>query len=100
MLNQARKNVPTSALIWVTAARLQESSGNTSGIRKIIQRAMDSLRANGVKIDRRQWLQMAEDSENLGYTATTDALVDLTIDTNMDMTDSKVVPMGTCGRGF
>ncbi|KAF4690161.1 Pre-mRNA-processing factor 6 [Perkinsus olseni] len=89
VLNQARKNVPTSALIWVTAARLQESSGNTSGIRKIIQRAMDSLRANGVKIDRRQWLQMAEDSENLGYTATTDALVDLTIDTNMDMTDSK-----------
>ncbi|ELK28472.1 Pre-mRNA-processing factor 6 [Myotis davidii] len=57
VLNKARENIPTDRHIWVTAAKLEEANGNTQMVEKIIDRAITSLRANGVEINREQWIQ-------------------------------------------
>lgn len=58
VLNKARENIPTDRHIWVTAAKLEEANGNTQMVEKIIDRAITSLRANGVEINREQWIQV------------------------------------------
>uniref|UniRef100_A0A671L1M0 Pre-mRNA-processing factor 6 n=1 Tax=Sinocyclocheilus anshuiensis TaxID=1608454 RepID=A0A671L1M0_9TELE len=57
VLNKARENIPTDRHIWITAAKLEEANGNTQMVEKIIDRAITSLRANGVEINREQWVQ-------------------------------------------
>ena len=63
VLNKARENVPTDRQIWITAAKLEEANGNIPMIDKIIERALSSLRANGVEINREQWIEDAESCE-------------------------------------
>lgn len=58
VLNKARENIPTDRHIWTTAAKLEEANGNTQMVEKIIERAITSLRANGVEINREQWIQV------------------------------------------
>ena len=58
VLNKARENIPTDRHIWITAAKLEEANGNTQMVEKIIDRAITSLRANGVEIHREQWIQV------------------------------------------
>lgn len=58
VLNKARENIPTDRHIWITAAKLEEANGNTQMVEKIIDRAITSLRANGVEINREQWIQV------------------------------------------
>lgn len=65
VLNKAREAVPTDAQIWFTAAMLEESHGNEAIVEKIIERAIKSLRANGVVIDREAWMKEAETCERL-----------------------------------
>lgn len=57
-MNKARENIPTDRHIWTTAAKLEEANGNTQMVEKIIERAITSLRANGVEINREQWIQV------------------------------------------
>lgn len=57
-MNKARENIPTDRHIWITAAKLEEANGNTQMVEKIIDRAITSLRANGVEINREQWIQV------------------------------------------
>ena len=52
VLNKARQAVPTDTSVWVTAAKLEEAQGNLKMVHKIISRGIESLRANGVVIDR------------------------------------------------
>lgn len=52
VLNKARQAVPTDTSVWVTAAKLEEAQGNLKMVYKIISRGIESLRANGVVIDR------------------------------------------------
>lgn len=59
VLNKARENIPTDRHIWITAAKLEEANGNTQMVEKIIDRAITSLRANGVEINREQWIQVS-----------------------------------------
>lgn len=61
VLNKARENIPTDRHIWITAAKLEEANGNTQMVEKIIDRAITSLRANGVEINRDQWIQVSSD---------------------------------------
>lgn len=61
VLNKARENIPTDRHIWITAAKLEEANGNTQMVDKIIDRAITSLRANGVEINREQWIQVSFD---------------------------------------
>lgn len=58
VLNQARQHIPTEPAIWINAAKLEEAQGNTSMVPKIIDRAVISLTANSVVIDRDSWLKV------------------------------------------
>ena len=66
VLNKARENVPTDRQIWITAAKLEETQGNIQMVQKIIDRALSSLTANGVEINREQWLKDAMETEKSG----------------------------------
>lgn len=66
VLNKARENVPTDRQIWITAAKLEETQGNIQMVQIIIDRALSSLTANGVEINREQWLKDAMETEKSG----------------------------------
>lgn len=74
VLNKARENIPTDRHIWITAAKLEEANGNTQMVEKIIDRAITSLRANGVEINREQWIQVRLAGATVS-TLNTDALL-------------------------
>ena len=57
VLNRARLAVPTEASVWLTAAKLEEAHGRAAMVPKIVARALKSLAANSVVIDREQWLK-------------------------------------------
>uniref|UniRef100_A0A8C3TKG8 Pre-mRNA-processing factor 6 n=1 Tax=Catharus ustulatus TaxID=91951 RepID=A0A8C3TKG8_CATUS len=75
VLNKARKNIPMDRHIWITAAKLEEANGNAQMVEKIIERAITSLRANGVEINREQWIQDAEECGKAGSVATCQAII-------------------------
>lgn len=81
VLNEARKKIPTSLLIWVNAARLQERGAKMGGVDvdKLFPRAIESLKANGVSMDRDTWLKHAEEAEKSNYPKTCAAIVNATI---------------------
>ena len=58
VLNRARLAVPTDASIWVTASKLEEAHGKIEMVPKIVERAVKSLRANSVVIDREAWIKV------------------------------------------
>lgn len=63
VLNRARVAVPTDRAIWLAAARLEEANGGGGLVPKIIERALASLTANSVVIDRDEWLKVSEGKE-------------------------------------
>ncbi|KAI1238545.1 hypothetical protein IHE44_0013279 [Lamprotornis superbus] len=75
VLNKAWESIPTDHRIWITAAKLEEANGNTQMVEKIIDRAITSLRANGVEINREQWIQGAKECGKAGSVATCQAIV-------------------------
>lgn len=66
VLNKARENIPTDRQIWTTAAKLEEANGNIHMVDKIIDRAISSLNANGVEINREHWFKEAIEAEKSG----------------------------------
>ena len=61
VLNKAVTALPTEPIIWITAAKLEESQGNTKMVYKVIDRAIKkSLPNAGVIIDRETWIKDAE----------------------------------------
>lgn len=68
VLNKARESIPTDRQVWITAAKLEEANGNSHMVEKIIERALNSLRAIMVEINREQWIKDAEDCEEREYT--------------------------------
>ena len=58
VLNRARLAVPTDASIWITASKLEEAHGKVEMVPKIVERAVKSLRANSVVIDREAWIKV------------------------------------------
>jgi len=89
VLNKARENIPTDKGIWITAAKLEEANGNTSMVEKIIDRALASLRANMVEVNRELWITDAEDAEKAGSTATAQAIVRCVIGVGIEEEDRK-----------
>ncbi|CAE7247939.1 PRPF6 [Symbiodinium microadriaticum] len=84
VLNEARKHIPTSPVIWVTAAKLEETQGNEKMVELILTRAIDSLAANGVTPDRDMWLKQAEEAEKTGFIKTCQAIIKVTIKVGVD----------------
>lgn len=74
VLNKARENIPTDRQIWLTAAKLEEANGKTDMIEKIVERALSSLKANMVEINREQWLKDAVETEKSGSVLTCQAI--------------------------
>ena len=89
VLNKARENIPTDRQIWISASQLEEANGNLQMVDKIIERAVKSLRANGVQINRDEWLKDAEDCEKSGSISTCQAIVRAVIDIGIDAQDRK-----------
>ena len=52
VLNKARQAIPTDPAIWITAAKLEEAQGNIKMVKKLVSRSVESLKSNGVVIDR------------------------------------------------
>uniref|UniRef100_A0A8D3DKP0 Pre-mRNA-processing factor 6 n=1 Tax=Scophthalmus maximus TaxID=52904 RepID=A0A8D3DKP0_SCOMX len=89
VLNKARENIPTDRHIWITAAKLEEANGNTQMVDKIIDRAITSLHANGVEINREQWIQDAEECDKAGSVATCQAVIRAVIGIGIEEEDCK-----------
>ena len=52
---QARERIPTDRTIWISAAKLEEAKGNEAMVEKIVERAIMSLSAAGVEINKDFW---------------------------------------------
>ncbi|XP_041360586.1 LOW QUALITY PROTEIN: pre-mRNA-processing factor 6-like [Gigantopelta aegis] len=89
VLNKARENIPTDRQIWVSAAKLEEANGNTHMVDKIIDRALTSLRANMVEINREHWLKDAEDCEKSSSIHTCQAIVRAVVSVGIEEEDWK-----------
>ncbi|KAK6173698.1 hypothetical protein SNE40_017104 [Patella caerulea] len=89
VLNKARESIPTDRQIWITAAKLEEANGNTNMVEKIIDRALNSLRANMVEINREQWIKDAEDCEKSGSIITCQAIIRPVISVGVEEEDRK-----------
>lgn len=68
VLNRAREHIPTERQIWISAARLEETRGQSDMVDRIIERAITSLKANMVEINREHWLKDAVDAEKVNLT--------------------------------
>ncbi|XP_032815124.1 pre-mRNA-processing factor 6 [Petromyzon marinus] len=89
VLNKARENIPTDRHIWITAAKLEEANGNTAMVEKIVDRAITSLRANGVEINREHWIQDAEECDKAGSVTTCQAVIRAVIGIGVEEEDRK-----------
>ncbi|BFZ21230.1 hypothetical protein BsWGS_24269 [Bradybaena similaris] len=89
VLNKARESIPTDRQVWITAAKLEEANGNSHMVEKIIERALNSLRANMVEINREHWIKDAEDCEKSGSIYTCQAIVRAVIGINVEEEDRK-----------
>lgn len=89
VLNKARHNIQTDRQIWITAAKLEEAHGNNHMVDKIIDRAIQSLSANGVEIHRDHWIKEAEDAERSGSVLTCRAVIKSVIGIGVEDVDRK-----------
>lgn len=89
ILNRARKAVPTDPLIWITAAKLEEAQGKHGNVPVIIKKAISSLEAHRVRIDRDSWLAQAERAERSGSKLTCQAIVMATVGIGVDPQDQR-----------
>eukprot|EP00124_Ichthyophonus_hoferi_P000393 Ihof_evm3s14 gene=Ihof_evmTU3s14 len=89
VLNKARENIPTEKQIWITAAKLEEANGNVGMVDKIITRGVQSLAANGVEINRDQWIKSGEDCEHSGSILTAQSIIRAVISIGVEDQDRK-----------
>ncbi|XP_048590658.1 pre-mRNA-processing factor 6 [Nematostella vectensis] len=89
VLNKARENIPTDRLIWITAAKLEEANNNMPMVEKIIERAVASLKSNGVEINRDQWIKDAEECEKAQSVETCQAIIRTVIGVGVEEEDRK-----------
>ncbi|XP_076648059.1 pre-mRNA processing factor 6 [Halictus rubicundus] len=89
VLNKARENIPTDRQIWTTAAKLEEANGNKHMVEKIIDRAISSLSANGVEINREHWFKEAMEAEKAGAVHTCQVIVKAIIGFGVEEEDRK-----------
>ncbi|CAF0919146.1 unnamed protein product [Brachionus calyciflorus] len=87
VLNKARENIPTDRQIWIMAAKLEEANGNLNMVDKIIDRAIKSLEANRVDINRDQWLTDAIECDKNGNVKTCQAIIRNVIGLEVDAED-------------
>nr|WJH19485.1 U5 snRNP-associated 102 kDa protein (U5-102 kDa protein) [Euglena gracilis] len=87
VLNKAREANPTEAMIWVTAAELEEANDHPVVMENIIKKAVKSMAAT--QMTREQWLQYAETAEKAGHPKTCQAIVIAAAGLDLDDTEKK-----------
>ena len=87
VLNKAREANPTEAMIWVTAAELEEANDHPQVMENIVKKAVKSMTAT--QTTREQWLQYAETAERAGHLQTCQALVTAAAGLDLDDADKK-----------
>jgi pre-mRNA-processing factor 6 len=89
VLNRARTVIPTDPSIWITAAKLEEAHNNLDNVEPIITKAVKSLAAQGVTINRDAWLAEAESCERSQSVHTCQAIVRATVGIGVEPQDQK-----------
>ncbi|PRQ24673.1 putative PRP1 splicing factor, tetratricopeptide-like helical domain-containing protein [Rosa chinensis] len=89
VLNKAREKLSKEPAICITAAKLEKANGNTSTVRKIIEKSIRALQREGLVIDREAWMKEAEAAERAGSVATCQAIIRNTIGIGVEEEDRK-----------
>ncbi|KAK6735612.1 hypothetical protein RB195_018682 [Necator americanus] len=89
VLNKAREHIPTDRQIWLCAARLEETRGQKDMVDRIVQKALTSLTANMVELNREHWMKDAVDAEKAGCTLTCQAIIRHVIGAGVEDEDKK-----------
>ncbi|KAF0992802.1 hypothetical protein HZS_4182, partial [Henneguya salminicola] len=89
VLNKARENISTDKSIWITAAKLEEANDNSQMVDKIIERALTSLKANEVEINRQLWMDDAEETEKANFPITCQSILKYIIGIGVEDEDCK-----------
>ncbi|KAE9420811.1 hypothetical protein Angca_003976 [Angiostrongylus cantonensis] len=89
VLNKAREHIPTDRQIWLCAARLEETRGQKDMVDRIVQKALTSLTANMVELNREHWMKDAVDAERAGCTLTCQAIIRHVIGAGVEDEDKK-----------
>ena len=89
VLNKAREHIPTDRTVWIHAAKLEEANGNSAMVSKIIDRAISSLSANGVEINKELWMKDGMDAEKAGSVQTCQAVIKAVIGVGVDEEDRR-----------
>ena len=89
VLNTAREHIPTDRTIWISAAKLEEANGNEAMIQKIIDRAIKSLAASGVEINKEFWMKDGMECEKAGSILTCQAIIKAVIGVGVDEEDRR-----------
>jgi len=84
---QARGHIPTERQIWIAAARLEETRGDPRNVDVLIDKALVSLRAALVEINRKQWLEDAIEAERAGCPTTGQAIIKNVMDIGVEVED-------------
>ncbi|CAF0838637.1 unnamed protein product [Adineta ricciae] len=87
VLNKAREHIPTDRQIWIMATKLEEANGNNAMVDRLIERALASLTANMVEINREHWIKDAVECEKAGSVHTAQALIRNVIGINVEEED-------------
>lgn len=94
VLNKARLHIPTDRHIWFAAARLEETRGQKDMVDKIVAKALNSLKANQVEINRDQWLKDAIDAENAKCPITCQSIIRNVISLGVEDEDKRTTWLG------
>ncbi|CAI5450958.1 unnamed protein product [Caenorhabditis angaria] len=89
VLNKAREHIPTDRQIWLSAARLEETRGQKDMVDRIVAKALSSLKANQVEVNRDQWLKDAIDAEQAKCPLTCQAIIKNVISLGVEDEDKK-----------
>ncbi|CAB3397864.1 unnamed protein product [Caenorhabditis bovis] len=89
VLNKAREHIPTDRHIWLNAARLEETRGQKDMVDRIVAKAISSLKANQVEINRDQWMKDAIDAEQANCPLTCQAIIRNVIGIGVEDEDKK-----------
>ena len=78
VLNEARRAIPTSIKVWISAAELAERT-NPQSVFLILAKGIESLGKNGVVEDRRKWYEFASKCEFDGYMIVAKSIIKLVL---------------------
>lgn len=76
VINRARKKLPTEHAIWIAAAKLEETQGNSfEVVRSVISKGIEILKKNEYVLHREEWIDEAIVAEMSGCPLTCKGII-------------------------